>query len=349
MLKLLAWVAAHKVVAAVAVVSVVTFGVVAGASSDGNRAVVVRVVDGDTVDVRFDGRLERVRLLNVDTPETVDPDRPVECLGEEATAFLAETLPSGTEVTLEFDVDRQDRYGRLLAGVFVGQELVNAEIARRGLGVAMLVEPNDRFYDDVAATQAEAVAAGVGLFGTDVACSLPAQVEDFAQKAETASGAGYGLSEDLSAYDVALSELAGAVAAGVALDEILSGGDAWPGTAYPAAMRAGWAAAIDADVARLEATIEDVERGRRELEERLEAERAAAEEAARVAAEEAARAAAEEAARAAQQAAIDAAQEEARRTSDSCQVPADSSGSSGYTGCRAYAPGGKTWTPIPCP
>lgn len=101
MLKPLAWVAAHKFVAAVAVVSFVTVGVVMGAARDQDRAVVDRVVDGDTVDVRFDGRLERVRLLNVDTPETVDPDRPVECLGEEATEFLTELLPPGTEVTLE--------------------------------------------------------------------------------------------------------------------------------------------------------------------------------------------------------------------------------------------------------
>ena len=60
-----------------------------------DRGVVERVVDGDTVDVRLNGAVTRVRLLNVDTPETVDPNRPVQCLGPEASAFLASTLPAG--------------------------------------------------------------------------------------------------------------------------------------------------------------------------------------------------------------------------------------------------------------
>lgn len=83
---------------------------------DGIDAVVTNVVDGDTIDVQYDGQEQRVRLLNIDTPETVDPDVEPECLGPEATAFLESMLPTGTEVRLEADEEVTDRYGRYLAG-----------------------------------------------------------------------------------------------------------------------------------------------------------------------------------------------------------------------------------------
>lgn len=78
---------------------------------------VVRVVDGNTVVVDRGGESVDVRLLNVDTPETKHPDKPVECLGPEATAFLKRHLPVGAAVELQYDRERQDRYGRDPAGV----------------------------------------------------------------------------------------------------------------------------------------------------------------------------------------------------------------------------------------
>jgi micrococcal nuclease len=82
---------------------------------------VVRVVDGDTLDVSVPGSPSptRVRVLGVDTPETVDPRRPVQCFGEEASARAKELLPPGQPVTLTVDPTqgRLDRYGRLLAYV----------------------------------------------------------------------------------------------------------------------------------------------------------------------------------------------------------------------------------------
>jgi micrococcal nuclease len=142
-----------------------------------DRAVVERVVDGDTVDVRLNGSVTRVRLLNVDTPETVDPNRPVQCLGPEASAFLTNLLPTGTPVSLEYDAERTDRYDRTLAAVFTSDgTLVNAEIARQGLAAAIVVGANNRFYPPVEQARDEAVAAGRGLFSADVACTVPAQV-----------------------------------------------------------------------------------------------------------------------------------------------------------------------------
>lgn len=128
----------------VGVAGSLVWGGVAYAASSG-RIVVDRVIDGDTIDVRMGGDTVRVRLLNIDAPETKDPNEPVECLGPEASKFLSDRLPPGTEITLEYDVERKDRYGRTLAGVFESGHLVNAEIAAAGLGAPVVFEPNRRF------------------------------------------------------------------------------------------------------------------------------------------------------------------------------------------------------------
>ena len=146
------WVLAHKILAVGATAGLVVGGVaVVGAAAGPATATVTRVVDGDTIDVSYGGSEARVRLLNVDTPETVDPNEPVECLGPEATDFLQELLPIGSVVKLQYDQTRYDRYDRELAGVFLDSRFVNAEIARAGLGVAVVYGDNDRFYDEVLA------------------------------------------------------------------------------------------------------------------------------------------------------------------------------------------------------
>ena len=99
-----------------------------------DRATVLRVVDGDTLKVDLAGVETTVRLLNVDAPETKHPNTPVDCLGPEASRFLTQLLPSGTGVELEYDGETLDRYARTLAGVWLKNDLVNAEVARAGLG-----------------------------------------------------------------------------------------------------------------------------------------------------------------------------------------------------------------------
>ena len=94
---------------------------------------VERVIDGDTI--LLDGG-ERVRLIGVDTPETVHPSKPVEYFGKEASAFTR-SMAEGKRVRLEYDWQRQDRYGRTLAYVFLEDgRLLNAEIVRQGYGHA---------------------------------------------------------------------------------------------------------------------------------------------------------------------------------------------------------------------
>ncbi|MBB5832781.1 micrococcal nuclease [Brachybacterium aquaticum] len=170
-------------VAGVVVVGAVAAGAVGGIGGDG-RGTVVRVVDGDTLIADIRGEETTIRLLNIDTPETKDPDQPVQCLGPEASEFLAERLPAGTEIELEYDQERTDRYGRTLAGVLESDSLVNAEIAAAGLGVPVLFEPNDRFLPEVEEAASTAQADGLGLFAADIACTIPAQIAEVAQAAD---------------------------------------------------------------------------------------------------------------------------------------------------------------------
>ena len=129
------------------------------------NAVIDHVVDGDTVDVRIDGRTERVRLIGINTPETKDPRRPVECYGPEASALTSLLLPAGTGVRLERDVEARDDYGRLLAYVRRSDGLfVNLELARQGAAVVLSIRPNTAFAAVIAAAADEARRAGRGLW-----------------------------------------------------------------------------------------------------------------------------------------------------------------------------------------
>ena len=125
---------------------------------------VTRVVDGDTVEVRLDGREEDVRYIGVDTPETVKPDTPVQCFGPQASAFN-HRLVEGRRVRLVFGEERRDVYGRLLAYVYLGDRFVNAELVRRGLARTLTIPPNDRYADRFKRLEIAAARAGRGLWG----------------------------------------------------------------------------------------------------------------------------------------------------------------------------------------
>jgi micrococcal nuclease len=105
---------------------------------------VLRVVDGDTIQVRLDGgRTERVRYIGVDTPESVKPGTPVQCYAKRAAAANA-ALVAGRSVRLVGDVEHRDRYGRLLAYVYREPDgaFVNAQLVRDGYARTLTIAPN---------------------------------------------------------------------------------------------------------------------------------------------------------------------------------------------------------------
>ena len=134
-----------------------------GDAPSGGRADVLRAVDGDTIEVLLDGEEEDVRYIGVDTPESVSPGQPVECYGEQASDFNA-GLVEGEKVTLVFDEELRDAYGRLLAYVYVGDLLVNAELLQKGFARTLEIEPNTSRAPRFERIENRAGAAGRGLW-----------------------------------------------------------------------------------------------------------------------------------------------------------------------------------------
>jgi micrococcal nuclease len=126
---------------------------------------VVSVVDGDTIDVQLDGRKVRVRYIGINTPETKHPEKGVEPFGPEA-AEANRRLVEGQTVRLELDVQPWDRYQRLLAYVYVGATMINAELVRQGYAQVSTFPPNVKHAETFQQRQREAREARRGLWGT---------------------------------------------------------------------------------------------------------------------------------------------------------------------------------------
>jgi micrococcal nuclease len=143
----------------------------------GERATTLTVIDGDTVEVRMaNGTVERVRYIGIDTPETVHPSKPVQCMGKEASAKNKE-LVLGQTVTLVRDVTDRDRYGRLLRYVYVGDTLINEVLVREGYASVYTYPPDVRHNERLQEAERLARAAGVGLWSgaCDTFVSAPPQ------------------------------------------------------------------------------------------------------------------------------------------------------------------------------
>jgi micrococcal nuclease len=129
-------------------------------------AVVTEVVDGDTLRLRARRGPETVRLIGIDTPESVHPTKPVECFGRQAARRLRALVPPGTHVRLERDIELRDRYDRLLAYVFRRRDglFVNEALARDGFAHTATYPPNEAYADRFVDAVTDARAAGRGLW-----------------------------------------------------------------------------------------------------------------------------------------------------------------------------------------
>jgi len=117
---------------------------------------VTRVVDGDTIIVDLNGTEERVRLIGIDTPESVHPDKEKNVeYGQIASAYTKNKL-EGKQVYLEFDVQERDQYGRLLAYVYVDGEMFNKTLLEQGHAKVATYPPNVKYVDEFTVLQQEA-------------------------------------------------------------------------------------------------------------------------------------------------------------------------------------------------
>jgi micrococcal nuclease len=135
----------------------------------GERARVIAVIDGDTVVISGG---EKVRYLGINTPETHHPDKLPEYCGQEA--FEANRrLVAGKTVRLEFDQQLRDKYGRLLAYVYVDNLFVNAELVRQGYAQVSTYRENQRHHEEFQRLQQSAIEARRGLWGGCVDSRVP--------------------------------------------------------------------------------------------------------------------------------------------------------------------------------
>lgn len=369
------------VVSAILVGTLATGTAVYASSQKADRhGTITRVIDGDTVDMNIAGNETRVRLLNIDTPETVDPNKPVECLGPEASDNLKSLLKPGDEVELKYDVERIDPYGRTLAAVFKGDKFINRSIAEAGLGIAVKYEPNTKYYQEILNAQKAAESKNTGLFSADVSCTIPSQLNDATdQLAQAPTDTAQTAQEAAEAAGQAGTVAAAGLAASKALDALTP--ETHPVSAALLATtfktsadklreRTKEVQNLKAQHERREETLATQEKEEKKKAAEAKAKKEAEEKAKREAIQKAA------AARKAEQRAVEqraaeqraAEQEAARRnalarqksvapktaapkyvapkkTAPKAQTPPKTSVPKNYTGPRCYAPGGKSWKP----
>lgn len=145
-------------------------------SSNFEKATVVRVIDGDTIHLMMDGKKYKLRMIGVDTPETVHPNKPVQFYGKEASDYSKRQLKNKT-VYLQKDVSDTDKYGRLLRYVWlerpssdnpskeeISKYMYNAQLVINGYAYAYSFQPDTRYSDLFASFQHQAQEKSVGLW-----------------------------------------------------------------------------------------------------------------------------------------------------------------------------------------
>ncbi len=140
---------------------------------------VVRVVDGDTLKIRYWGKEESIRLIGIDTPESRvnkktkrDAKRSgqdlktIIAMGKKATEYVESLINQGDLITIEFDAQQRDRYGRLLGYVYLSNgKMLNEEIVKAGYANVMTIPPNIKYKDRFLEAYQEAEENKRGLWG----------------------------------------------------------------------------------------------------------------------------------------------------------------------------------------
>ena len=200
--------------------------------SDGGLVSVVRVIDGDTIEIEGG---ERVRYIGIDTPETVDPRKPVQCFGVEASDKNKE-LVYGAKVRLTKDVTERDKYGRLLRYVWIGDAMINLELVQQGFAYSYSYPPDVKYQDLFVKAQGVAREAKRGLWSS-CSAGAPVQPETTATQ-EAGSGGSCAIKGNISSSGEKIYHIPGCGSYGkTRIDE--ARGERWF-CGEPEALAAGW-------------------------------------------------------------------------------------------------------------
>ena len=137
---------------------------ISNVNTDENLYEVVRVVDGDTFVINYNGNNEKVRLIGVDTPESVHPDSNKNTKDGITASEYTKSMLSGKYVSLELDVQERDKYGRILAYVYLDGQMYNKMLLKEGYAKVAIFPPNVKYVEEFKNLQEEAIKNKVGLW-----------------------------------------------------------------------------------------------------------------------------------------------------------------------------------------
>lgn len=211
-------------------------------STEGERFRVVRVVDGDTIEVEINGKTEPVRYIGIDTPETVDPRRPVQCFGVAASKKNKE-LVEGKMVRLEKDITDRDKYNRLLRYVWLGDTLVNQTLVEQGYAKSYSYPPDVKYQDLFVAAERKAQEDKLGLWTACISTSPAVSATPTVAASASASNPSCTIKGNISASGEKIYHLQGCGSyAKTMIDE--SRGEQWF-CSESEAQSAGWRKALN--------------------------------------------------------------------------------------------------------
>lgn len=145
--------------------------------TDGMTATVVSVESANTFTASIDGVEKEIRLINTAAPSSNGVALSSTCLVDESKALLAEKLPEGSQVTLNFDESQRGATGYVEAAVYAGDAFINRDMARAGMVTTTFTTNADEFYGEISQAQQDAANEGIGLYSRDIECTIPARIQ----------------------------------------------------------------------------------------------------------------------------------------------------------------------------
>ena len=128
---------------------------------------VLKVVDGDTIQIDYNGKKEKVRMIGIDTPESVHPDETRNNENGKIASEYTKKLLTDKEVTLELDVQERDKYGRILAYVYLNGKMINKKLLEDGYAQVATFPPNVKYVKEFTKIQEKAKEAEKGLWAEE--------------------------------------------------------------------------------------------------------------------------------------------------------------------------------------
>ncbi|MFA6405438.1 MAG: thermonuclease family protein [Candidatus Paceibacterota bacterium] len=212
------------------------------APKSGELVKVVRVVDGDTINVEINGKIEPVRYIGIDTPETVDPRKPVQCFGVEASKKNKE-LVEGKMVRLETDITDRDKYNRLLRYIWLDDTLINQVLVEQGYAKSYSYPPDVKYQDKFVAAEKQARENKLGLWTACTSETTTTTVPSTTQTSSSASDPSCTIKGNISSSGEKIYHMQGCGSyAKTVIDE--SRGEKWFCTEAEA-QSAGWRKALN--------------------------------------------------------------------------------------------------------